>query len=350
MAALNLDTLASKIGGTVHGDGSVEVTGVAEIAKAQATEITFLANPKYKHLLNSCEAGAVIIDGNADLIPNIPYIEVPNAYFGFLQAFLLFNPQKELLKPGIHSTAVIEETATLGENVTIGANVYIGEGVTIGDNTRILPNCVILNNSSIGKGCLFYPSVGVREGCSIGDRVIVHNGAVIGSDGFGFAPYGGRFHKIPQVGTVIVENDVEIGANVTIDRATLGETVIRSGVKLDNMVHIAHNVIVDEHTVMAAQTAISGSTKIGKNVMIGGQVGTVGHITIGDGAQIAAKSGIAKSVEPGEQMFGAPAHPIMKAKRIEAVIKNLPNLAKRVRQLEKALEKLSETSGEEEGA
>lgn len=343
MAVYTLEKIASQIGGTLHGDGTMKIDGVAEIATATASQITFLANPKYKPMLESSSAGAVIIDGNADVEPEIPYIVAPNAYFGFLQAFLLFNPPQTLLEPGIHDTAVIEESAEIGKNVTIGANCYIGAGVKIGDNSRILPNCVILNNSEIGSDCLLYPSVGVREGCRIGKRVIIHNGAVIGSDGFGFAPWQGRFHKIPQVGTVIIEDDVEVGANVTIDRATLGETIIKSGVKLDNLVHIAHNVTVGEHTVMAAQAGISGSTKIGKHVMIGGQVGTVGHISIGDGAQIAARSGIAKEVEPNVQLFGAPAKPIMRAKRIEAVINNLPELAKRVRKLEKALEKLNDS-------
>ncbi len=346
MAVYTLEKIASHIGGTVYGKSTMEIDGVSEIATANASQITFLANPKYKPLLETTSAGAVIIDGNADVEPEIPYIIAPNAYFGFLQAFLLFNPPQRLLEPGIHDTAVIEDTAEIGENVTICANCYIGAGVKVGDNSRILPNCVLLNNSEIGSDCLFYPSVSVREGCRIGKRVIIHNGAVIGSDGFGFAPWKGQYHKIPQVGTVIIEDDVEIGANVTIDRATLGETVIKAGVKLDNLVHIAHNVVVDEHTVMAAQAGISGSTKIGKHVMIGGQVGTVGHISIGEGAQIAAQSGVAKDVEPKEQLFGAPARPIMRAKRIEAVINNLPELAKRVKKLEKALEKLGDSDKE----
>ena len=340
MPVFKLGEIARRIGGELHGDADIEISSPAEIHKATPGSITFLANPKYKENLASTAASAIIIDSKLNAIPDIPYIKTVDAYFGFLQAFLLFHPPAQLIEPGIHETAVVADSAALGEAVAIGANVYLGQNVKIGNRTRILPNCVILDNTTIGDDCLLYPLASVRENCEIGSRVIIHNGAVIGSDGFGFAPYEGRFHKIPQVGKVIIEDDVEIGANVTIDRATMGETRIKSGVKLDNLIQIAHNVTVGEHTVMAAQAGISGSTEIGKYCMIGGQVGTVGHIRIGDQVNVGAQSGVAKSIDDKQIYFGSPARPIMKTKRIEAVINNLPELSRRVKALEKELEKL----------
>lgn len=342
MAVLTLEAIAGRIGGTVHGDPGIEIRGCGQLDTAGPGEITFLANPKYRAALGTTRASAVIIDGTAGLTPDIPHIVAPNAYFGFLQTFLLFHPPAELVEPGIHPSAVIDASASVADSASIGANVVIGPDVVVGEGTRIMANCVILNGVRIGRDCRFYPLVSVREGCEIGDRVILHNGAVIGSDGFGFAPHEGVYHKIPQVGTVVIEDDVEIGANTTIDRATMGETRICRGTKLDNLIHIAHNVTVGEHTVMAAQAGISGSTRIGHHVMIGGQVGTVGHIRIGDGAQIGAKSGVSKSIPDGEVWFGALARPIMKAKRIEAVTGNLPDLLKRIQTLEKELAALRE--------
>ena len=340
MPVFTLAQIAEKINGKLSGDLNIKIKGVAQIDNAAHGQITFLANPKYKVLLEKTKASAVITDEKVNIIPSIPHIVVLDAYFGFLQTFLLFNPKKELLDPGIHSSAIIHKTAKIGKNVCIGGNVWIGPGVTVGERTRIFPNCVILNESKIGTDCLLYPSVTVRENCLIGDKVIIHNGAVIGSDGFGFVPHEGHYHKIPQVGKVIIEDDVEIGSNTTIDRATMGETVIKQGVKLDNLIHIAHNCVIGENTVIAAQTGISGSTIIGKNVVMAGQVGTVGHITIGDGVQIGAQSGISKSIPEGEVYFGYPARPIMKSKRIEAIINNLPDLLKRIRTLEKTIEEL----------
>lgn len=342
MPDFTLGEIAEKIGGRLHGDPSIVIHRPAEIAKAAAGDITFLANAKYKSMLENTSASAVIIDAEAGYEPAIPYIIAPNAYYGFLQAFLLYNPPQPLVKPGIHPTAVIEESAVLGEDVAIGANVYIGDGVTIGKNTQVMANVVILSNTTVGEDCLFYPLASIRENCLIGNRVILHNGAVIGSDGFGFAPWQGKYHKIPQVGTVILEDDVEIGANSTIDRATMGETIVRAGVKLDNLIHIAHNVTIGEHTVMAAQSGISGSTQIGRHCMIGGQVGTVGHIRIGDKVNIGAQSGVAKSVADNEVIFGSPARPIMHTKRIEAVINNLPSISRRLRALEKKMEETGE--------
>jgi len=340
MPEFTLKELASKVNGQIVGESTTRIRGAAKIDSAAEGELTFLANPKYKQFLDQTRASAVIIDQKMDYNLPLPAIRVDDVYFRFLQIFLIFNPPKEILEPGIHPSAVIHPSSKLGKNVAIGSHVTIGENCKIGDGTKILHGCVILDNVEIGKNSLLYPLSSVRENCLIGDRVIIHNGAVIGSDGFGFAPFEGTFHKIPQIGRVLIEDDVEIGANCTIDRATMGETVIKKGVKLDNLVHIAHNVEVGEWTVMAAQTGISGSTKIGHHVMIGGQVGTVGHITIGNYVQIAAQSGVPKNVPEKEIIFGTPARPIMRTKKIEVVINQLPELLKRIQKLEKEIEQL----------
>lgn len=340
MPSYSLHELCQFVKGELVGDGTIMISGAAKIDSAGSGEITFLANPRYKQYLAHTKASAVIVDKQTDPGLAIAHIKVDDVYYRFLQIFLLFNPRKELLEPGIHPTAVIHSTAIIGKEVAIGAQVVIGKNVRIGDSSKIFPGCVILDNVSVGEQCILYPLVSIREECQIGNRVIIHNGAVIGSDGFGFAPFEGRFHKIPQIGRVVIEDEVEIGANCTIDRATMGETIIHKGAKLDNLVHIAHNVEVGESTVMAAQAGISGSTKIGHHVMIGGQVGTVGHIAIGNYAQIGAQSGVSKSIPDKEIYFGYPARPIMRTKRIEAVINQLPELLKRIIHLEKELEKL----------
>ncbi len=344
MPVFKLREIAKKINGKLFGDGEIIIKDAAKIESAGPGDITFLANLRYKNELIRTNASAVIVSEKMGVDVPIPHILVDDAYYRFLQVFLMFYPRKEIAEPGIHPTAVIHPSVQIGEHVSIGPNVVIGKNCIIGDRTKILANCVIMNEVQIGAECLIYPLVSVREECIIGNRVIIHNGAVIGSDGFGFAQHGGIFHKIPQIGRVIVEDDVEIGANCTIDRATMGETIIRKGVKLDNLVHIAHNVEVGESTVMAAQAGISGSTKIGHHVMIGGQVGTVGHITIGNYAQIGAQSGVSKSVPDNETVFGYPARPIMKTKRIEAVLNQLPDLYKKIRVMEKELNILKNTA------
>lgn len=340
MPEFTLSKLAEKCSGEVVGNGDVIIRGTAKLETAGEGDIAFLTNPRYKDSLKDTRATAVIIDKKIQVESPIPTIRAEDAYYWFLQFFLLFNPPQKLIEPGVHPTAVVDSSAKLGDEVAVGAGVVIGKKVSIGRGTRILPGGVVMDGVSIGEDCLLYPLVSVRENCSIGSRVIIHNGAVIGSDGFGFAPQGGVFHKIPQVGRVIIEDDVEIGANCTLDRGSLGDTIVRRGAKLDNLVHLAHNVEVGESTVMAAQAGISGSTKIGHHVMVGGQVGTVGHIRIGDFAQIGAQSGVSKNVPEKEIVFGYPARPIMRTKRIEAVINQLPELMKRIRELEKEVEKL----------
>jgi UDP-3-O-[3-hydroxymyristoyl] glucosamine N-acyltransferase len=337
MVQKSVRELAKLVRGEVIGDNNIQISGAAKLDIASQGEITFLANLKYKNLALETKASAIVIGKNVDFPREITQIRVDDAYYRFLQIFLIFNPPSELIEPGIHPTAIIGNDTKLGDSVAVGQNVVIGNNCQIGNNTKIHANCVILDNVSIGDNCFIYPLVSIRESCQIGNRVVIHNGAVIGSDGFGFAPFEGNFHKIPQVGIAIIEDDVEIGANCTIDRATMDATIIRKGAKLDNLIHIAHNVEIGESTVIAAQTGISGSTKIGHHVMIGGQVGTVGHIRVGDYAQIGAQSGVSKSIPEKEIFFGYPARPIMRTKRIEAIINQLPELYKKINQLEKEL-------------
>ncbi len=340
MPVFKLGDLSKKINGELSSGADIEINGASKIETARPGEITFMANPKYREFISQTKASAVIVDKKTEFAVDIPLIRVDDPYFSFLQVFLLFNPPRDLIEPGIHPTAIIHPESKIGDNVSIGAHVVVGKNCVIGDRTKLFPNCVIMDGARVGSDCLFYPLVSIREDCLVGNRVIIHNGTVVGSDGFGFAPHGGVFHKIPQVGRVRIEDDVEIGANCTIDRATMDETVIHKGAKLDNLIHIAHNVEIGESTVMAAQAGISGSTKIGHHVMVGGQVGTVGHIRIGDFAQIGAQSGVSKSVDDKEIVFGYPARPIMRTKRIEAIINQLPELAKKIKQLEKELDDL----------
>jgi UDP-3-O-[3-hydroxymyristoyl] glucosamine N-acyltransferase len=348
---MKLSEIAKFLDGELVGDAEVEITGLAKIQSATEGELTFLSNPKYGKYLESTNASAVLVS-KAQQSPDLNHIKVEDPYLSFLEILNLFHPSKDPDFNGIHSTAVVADSAQIGANVQIGPNVYIGDSVKIGEKSIIYPNCVILDNVEIGSNCRLYPRVSIREGCRVGDRVIIHDGTVVGSDGFGFAPDGEKYKKIPQMGIVVIEDDVEIGANTTIDRATIGETLIKSGCKIDNLVQIAHNVEIDANTVVAAQTGISGSTKVGKHVTIAGQVGTVGHIEIGDNAILAAKSGISKNVPAGEIWFGYPATPIMKQKKIEASLRHLPEMSKKfnklVKQLEELQNKLNLLGGEDE--
>jgi UDP-3-O-[3-hydroxymyristoyl] glucosamine N-acyltransferase len=343
---MTLQEIADQIGGKLNGPANLEISGPAKIEEAGSTEITFLSNQKYRKFINETKAAAVLIDKEIDDI-KIPYILVENAYVAFVFTLNLFNTDNTAEFSGISSRADIDETAKIGANVSIAPNVYIGPDVTVKDNTVIHPGVVIYNGASVGEDCLIYSNVSIRENCTIGDRVILQNGAVIGSDGFGFAPVGGKYKKIPQLGNVIIEDDVEIGANSTIDRATLGSTVIKNGTKLDNLVQLGHNVIVGENTVIVSQTGIAGSTKIGNHVTISGQVGIAGHIKIGDNVVIAAQSGISKDVAEGSILFGSPALPIMKQKRIDVSMRHLPEMAKRLHSLENEIIELKEKLNKE---
>ncbi|MBI3788084.1 MAG: UDP-3-O-(3-hydroxymyristoyl)glucosamine N-acyltransferase [Ignavibacteriales bacterium] len=345
---MTLREIATFLHGELVGDGSVEITRVAKIEEARPGELTFLANPKYEKYLAGTKASAVLVSTKLELRQygngsSPAFIKVQDPYVGFLQILKILTPTIDPFPKGVHPSAVIAKSATLGKNVAIGANAVVGEKVIVGDNTKISHGCVIGDHAVIGNDCLLYPNVTMYHQCKVGNRVTIHSGTVIGSDGFGFAPKpDGTYEKIPQLGIVLIEDDVEIGSNCSIDRATLGETTIRHGVKLDNLIQIAHNVVIGENTVIASQTGISGSTKIGKNSIIAGQVGIVGHIEIAEKSTILAQSGIPKSLtEPGKTYFGYPAKEHLKALRIEAIIRSLPELVNELRELQQKVEALA---------
>ena len=331
---MKLHEIAELISGelTVTELGDKEITGIGKIETAGENEITFIANPVYEKYFSGTSAGCVIVSRRFnDALDQrlddrkVPLIRVDDPYLSFLTLLDIMSPQTELQKIGIDENAVISETAEISsEEVRIGANCFIGEKVKIGARVSILPNTVILAGAEIADDVLIYPNVTVYQGTKIGARVIIHSGTVIGSDGFGQAKNpDGTFQKIPQKGIVVIEEDVEIGSNCSIDRATMGETIIRKGVKLDNMIQIAHNVEIGENTVIAAQTGIAGSTKIGRNCMIGGKVGIVGHITVCDNVILTAATNVSKSItEPG-MYSGYRSQPMRAELRQEAAIRNL---------------------------
>jgi len=329
--------------GTVDGDPNVLVNQLAKIEEAESGSLSFLANPKYEQFLYSTGASVVIV--NKDLIltdtTNATLVRVDNAYSAFTVLLEKYNTIK-LNKSGIESPSFIHPTAKIGKNAYIGAFAYIGPNVKIGDNCKIFPNTYIADDVSIGNNVTFYAGVKIYFDCHIGNNVIIHSGAVIGGDGFGFAPKpDGTYTKVSQIGNVILEDDVEVGANTTIDRATLGSTIIRKGVKLDNLIQIAHNVEIGSDTVVAAQTGISGSAKVGENCIIGGQVGIVGHISIAKGTQVQAKSGIGRSIdEEGRKWAGAPATYYQDHMRSQVVLNRLPDLEKKIEELERLIAEL----------
>lgn len=334
-----LKEIARFLEGEVVGDENVVITGICGIKEAQPGDITFLANPKYVSLLETTQASAVIT--SRDIKPTSkPLIRTENPSLAFAKMVSLVEPQDIKHPKGIHPTAIIGKDVTLGENVSLGPYTVIEDKVGLGDNTIVYAGCYIGCNTKIGKNALIYANVSIRERVVIGDRVIIHSGTVIGSDGFGFATLDGIHHKIPQIGTVVIEDDVEIGANVTIDRARFDKTVIGKGTKIDNLVQIAHNVVIGENSIIVSQAGISGSTVIGKGVTLAGQAGLVGHIRIGDGAVVAAQAGVTKSVPANTLVSGYPAKPHNIAKRINACVQNLPKLYDTVALLKKKIEEL----------
>lgn len=333
--------IASYLGAELEGDGSIEISGVAGIEEAKTGDLSFVANPKYLKLLSTTRASAVIAGKD---VPGarIPVIRHPNPYYAFSKAIGLFHETKKAYPEKIDSTALLGEGITIGKHVYVGPYVIVENGARLGDEAVILAGSFIGENTQVGENCLIYPNVTIRENTVIGKNVIIHSGTVIGSDGFGYARHKDVYHKIPQVGKVVLEDDVEIGANVTIDRATLGQTIVKKGTKIDNLVQIAHNVKIGENTIVVAQVGISGSTKVGNNVTLAGQVGLVGHIEIGDNVIVGAQSGVSKSLHPGKIYFGYPAREHTKAKKIEAAISLLPRYVEKIRNLEKRIKELEE--------
>ncbi|MDD5128663.1 MAG: UDP-3-O-(3-hydroxymyristoyl)glucosamine N-acyltransferase [Candidatus Omnitrophica bacterium] len=334
-----LNEIAKIVDGKVVGNGDILITGVSGIKEAAEGDITFLANPKYGPLMDKTRAAAIITSADAQKTSK-PVILTENPSLAFAKIISMFMPDDAGHPQGIDYTVVMGKNVTLGKDVAIGAYVVIGDNVSIGDNTIIYAGCFIGHHTKVGSNTLIYPHVSIRERISIGNRVIIHSGTVVGSDGFGFATIKGSHHKIPQVGTVEIADDVEIGANVTIDRARFDKTVIGRGTKIDNLVQIAHNVVIGENSLIVAQVGISGSTILGNNVTLAGQAGLVGHITIGDNAIVTAQSGVAKSVPADTMVSGYPARPFMTTQRVNASLQNLPKLFELVKELKKKVEEL----------
>ena len=329
--------IATLLSGEVEGDGNVKVSNISKIDQSLPGTLTFLSNPVYTKYIYTTTASIVIVnkDFEAENSLSCTLIRVEDAYTALAKLLDLYVKNKPS-KVGIEQPCFVSSSATLGEQIYIGAFAYIGDKALIGNNVKIYPHVYIGDNVKIGNSSILYSGVKIYADCSVGSSCILHSGAVIGADGFGFAPNpDGPYTKIEQIGNVIIEDDVEIGANTTVDRATLGSTIIRKGVKLDNLIQIGHNIEIGENTVMAAQVGIAGSTTIGKNCVFGGQAAISGHITIGDGTKIGPKSGVMSSVKPNSVLLGAPALDFRLAMKTFSIIRNLPELRNDVIELQK---------------
>ncbi|MBC7588875.1 MAG: UDP-3-O-(3-hydroxymyristoyl)glucosamine N-acyltransferase [Chitinophagaceae bacterium] len=336
--------IALLVNGSVEGDASVAVASFGKIEEAKPGQLAFLANPKYEEFLYTTQASIIIVNDTQELKQEMhaSIIRVPDAYSAFASLLAKYQELKRQQLEGIQQPSFIAATAKLGNNVFVSAFVYIGENVHIGNGVKLFAGVFLGDNVKVEDNTILHAGVKIYNDCIIGKNVTVHAGSVIGSDGFGYAPQAdGTFKKVPQIGNVIVEDFVEIGANATIDRGTIGSTLIKSGAKLDNLIQVAHNVEVGNNTVIAAQAGVSGSTKLGNNVMIGGQAGIVGHIVIADGTKINAQSGVSKSIKkPNTVVTGSPAFEYTSALRSQAVSRNLPDLEKRINDLEKLVQQL----------
>lgn len=340
---MKLSEVAEKTGGRLEGDGNVDICGVAGISEAGEGEISFIANPRYAAEAAVTKASAIIVSEDWNRTCPVALIRAKNPDEAFAKAAALFYTPPPRPAAGIHPSALVAANAEIGENVSIGGLCVIESGAKIGTGTVISPQCYIGRKSVLGEDCWLYPQVSLREEVRIGKRAVVHNGTVIGSDGFGYSVDGqGARTKIPQIGIVEIGDDVEIGANVTIDRARFGKTKIGHGVKIDNLVQIAHNVVIGDHVVIVAQVGIAGSSSIGDRVILAGQSGVAGHLHVGAGAVIGAKAAVIKDVEPGAYVLGAPAMPAAKFKRNQAGMMLLPKLKERVAELADRIRKLEE--------
>ena len=327
--------IAERVGGDVVGDGSIELGGFAQADAAMPGDLTFAENTQFFSLAEQSQASAILAPSKFTSETKT-VIRVEDARIAFARVLPLFFPEKQFT-PGIHPSAVIAKSADVADTATIGPNCIIGENAAIGEQTVLEANCTLGDHSTLGQAARLFPNVSVYSKCKLGDRVRIHAGSVIGSDGYGYVFDQDHHRKIPQVGSVVIENDVEIGANCTIDRGALGDTVIGEGTKIDNLVQIGHNVVIGKHCIIVAQNGIGGSTQIGEYSTLGGQVGIIGHITIGPKVMIAAKSTVLNSLEGGKHYMGSPAVPNFQAKRQLIAAQQLPELIKRIRELEKQL-------------
>ena len=335
--------IARFLNGEIIGNEEIKVSNVSKIEEGKPGTLAFLSNMKYENYIYSTKASIVLV--NRNFVPKekieATLIKVDDAYQAFASLLELYNQAMSSLKTGIEQPSYIDQSAVVGENIYLGAFAYIGKNSKVGNNCKIYPQVYIGDNITIGDDCILYAGAKVYANSVIGNRCIIHSGAVIGSDGFGFAPLeDGTYKKIPQIGNTIIEDDVEIGANTTIDCATMGSTIVKKGAKIDNLIQIAHNCEIGENTVMAAQVGLAGSTKVGKNCKFGGQVGLAGHLSIGDNVFIGAQSGVAKSVAGNQIILGSPAIEIKEAIKAITVYKNLPKLREEVIQLQKELNNL----------
>jgi len=344
------EQIAALIGGKVEGEPGIAVSNFGKIEEAGKGQLSFLANPKYEDYIYTTLASIIIVNDSLELKQPVSatLIRVPDAYSAFATLLEKYQQIRTQQLTGIQQPVYMHATVKTGEQLFLGAFAYLGENVIIGNNVKIFPNAYIGNNVTIGNNSIIHPSVKIYSDCIIGNNVVIHAGTVIGSDGFGFAPQqDGSFKKVPQIGNVIIEDYVEIGSNATIDRATIGSTIIRSGAKLDNLIQVAHNVEVGNNTVIAAQAGVSGSTKIGNNVMIGGQAGIVGHIYIADGTKINAQSGVSKTIKtPNTAVTGSPAFEYSSALRSQAINRNLPEMERRLSELEEIIKQLQPNDSE----
>lgn len=335
--------IAAFLDGEVVGDSNVIVSGVSKIEEGKPGTLSFLANPKYENYIYNTGSDIVLVNKYFTPKTEIPatLIKVDDAYQAFASLLDMYEQAKQNSKKGIEKPSFIDASSSTGEEFYLGAFAYVGKNSKTGNNVKLFPHVYVGDNVTIGDNCILYSGAKIYDDCKIGNNCIIHAGAVIGSDGFGFAPQpNGRYKKIPQIGNVILEDNVEIGANTTIDCGTMGSTIIRNGAKLDNLIQIAHNCDVGENTVMAAQTGLSGTTKVGKNCRFGGQAGVAGHLTIGNNVSVGAQSGVANSIKDNESVFLSPAFNLKEASRTAIIFRNLPKLREEVIQLQKDVKKL----------
>lgn len=337
------EQIANVIGGRVEGNKDAKVHTFAKIEEGTEGAISFLSNPKYTHYLYNTKSSIVIVNEDLELEKDVDatLIRVKNAYESIAKLLQIYEASKPK-KTGVAPQAYIAPSAKLGNNCYVGPFAYVGEGAEIGDGCQIYPHAVIGDNVKVGTNCIFYPNTTIYQGCKIGNNVTIHAGSVIGADGFGFAPGADGYDKIPQIGIVVIEDNVEIGANTCVDRSTMGATVIHKGVKLDNLVQVAHNVEIGENTVMSAQVGIAGSTKVGSWCMFGGQVGLAGHITIGDKTFLGAQSGVPGSLKGGEELIGTPPMNPRAYFKSQAIFRRLPDMYKDWNDAKKKIEELNE--------